>query len=894
MTVPILATKLYMPTLRTGIVPRPRLVEKLNRGIQGPLTLVSAPAGYGKTTLLAEWRSGPGSRTPIAWLSLDNEDNDPSRFLTYLATALGALKAGIGESALAILQSPQSPPPQVILTSLINNLVDALVTPYALVLDDYHVITSQSVHDAITFLLDHLPPQMHLVLLTRADPPLPLANLRARGQVMELRAADLRFTVEEATAFLNQAMGLVLSAEQVKALEQRTEGWVAALQLAALSMQGRDDTAAFISSFTGSHRYIVDYLAEEVLDRQPVAVREFLLKTSILDRLTGALCEAVTDGSGGQAMLKMLAQSNLFLIPLDDERRWFRYHHLFADLLRNRLRQSVSPEALADLHRRASEWFDNHKMLNEAIGHSFAAQEYEEARRLMRDYFPGWFLAENRAQVFQWLEKFPKDFLKAEPWLCLVYAWTVWSWGKMSEAETYLDFAQQALDRPEIASKLPVGDLEYDGLPAEILGFRALIANTKNDSRQAVELANQALALAPEKAHTIRGIAYNDLNAAYRSLGEMDKAIEACRLGLKEAQAGHETGTVVSSLQMLGVTLAIQGRLHEAAQVYREGMEFAQMKGQANFPAYGLIRIRQAELLYEWNRLGEAEDLLTLGLERCKFGGSLWGMIYGRCLLCRILFAREDLQGARRVLSEAEGILSKTAGAYYSEELNRKVALTKARLGLMEDAEMAELKEPGALGDNPTMVQVERALFHVSLQATLKKTEQLSEILSELERVTSQQGNRTWLIQALIPQAVIWQRKGHHARALTSLEKALSLAESERFVRVFLDEGEPMAELLRHARSHGIAPKYVAKLLAEFDKEIGKTPVQKQPLIEPLSERELEILRLVAAGKSNQHIADALIIATGTVKKHLNNIFGKLGVESRTQCIARAREINLL
>ena len=892
----LLTTKLYFPTARSSLVSRPRLVDRLQAGLCGPLTLISAPAGSGKTTLLSEWRAGAGAGLPVSWISLDAADNDPLRFFQYMSAALDTLQPGVAQEIQPLLQSFEQPNIEALLTMLVNTL-DGFLQDFVLVFDDYHVIDAPTIHEALTFLLDHLPPHMHLVFLTRADPPLPIARFRARGQLTEIRATDLRFSVDEATRFLNQVMGLNLTGEQVAALEARSEGWITGLQLAALSMQGRKDVTGFISTFTGSHQYIVDYLAEEVLNRQPETIREFLLKTSLLDRLTGTLCDAVIERTGGQAMLEMLAHSNLFLIPLDDERCWFRYHHLFADLLQNRLRQSSRPQAIADLHQRASKWYDSHKMLNDAIEHSLAAQEYEEVKRLLRGYFPGWFRAENRARTFQWLEGFPKDFLEAEPWLCVVYAWIVWSWGKMGEAETYLAYAQQALIRLEAAGKLPVGDFEYDGLPAEILAFRALISAQRDDPDYVIELANQALALSPENAHTVRGIAHLALQTVYRNLGEMEKAIEACRLGLPEAQAGAEIGTVVSILQTLGVTLFIQGRLHEAAQVYREGLEHAASKGEAHFPAYSLIRMRLADIHYQWNQLDDAENLVKTGLERSDFGGNLWGMFYGRHLFCRILFARGDRQGVQKILSEIEGILPKMVGAYYSEELNCVTELTKVRLGVIENAELGNLTAPSALGDNPTTTQVERVLNQMNVQVALKKTEQIPEMLSELERITSRRGNLAYLIKVFILQAVVWQRKGELERALTGLEKALSLAKPEGFMRVFLDEGEPIRELLKVAGSRlkdETVVRYSRELLEAFVTESAQSILAKQQLIEPLSERELEVLQLVAVGKSNQQIANALFITRGTVKKHLNNIFGKLNVQSRTQCVARGRELNLL
>jgi LuxR family maltose regulon positive regulatory protein len=905
----LLTTKLYFPPVRSSLVSRPRLVERLQTGLQGPLTLISAPAGYGKTTLMSEWRAGVGYDYPTTWFSLDDDDNDSTRFLTYIIAALATLKPGFGEIALGWLQSSPPLSTRVILTSLINELGEVDKT-FSLILDDYHVITNHPIHEAVTYLLVHLPSQMHLVILTRADPPLPLSRLRARGQLTEIRAVDLCFTVEEAAAFLNQIMGLSLSTEQVGALEQRTEGWITGLQLAALSMQGRDDLKSFVSAFTGSHHYIVDYLADEVLNRQPKVVREFLLRTSILDRLTAPLCGILTDRTDGQTMLENLEHANLFLIPLDDEQRWYRYHPLFADVLRRHLQQTY-PDGIPELHRRAAVWYEQNHLVESAVEHTFAVKDYDQVIRLFRLYFFEQMLPKRSSSIWRWFESFPDDILRENPWLCVSYAWLFWGRGNRDAAESYLNYAQRALSQKSSSEILPKDQMEFTTLTAEIFVFQGLICTTKGELERTIELANQALIIVPEASHTVRSMAYLDLYLAHRDRGEIDKAIEACTQAVSAAKEGGLSAIIIDAFNNLALLYIIQGQLNRAEKVYLEGLQYFENERQSDFSGCRIFFIHLAEIYYEWNNLDEAERLAIRALELSE-PAYWWLMLYGRVFLARLHRAKRNWPAALKRMDEAEALLQQLRGTYFEDELKAHLARLQAELGKSNEAGQWVQSVTLDIRDRLSIHQYELAFQLAHTLSALGREDELLTLLSQIEPIAAAQGCLYWQVEALALQAVVWQKKADSDLARKCLEEALALAEPERFVRVFLDEGEAMQLLIADCISHidkrmrttpgGNLERlkaYTTKLLLAFPQADVATPKSAirtlQPtIIESLSERELEVLRSVAEGKSNQQIADALILATGTVKKHLNNIFGKLGVQSRTQCVARARELNLL
>ena len=632
---PLLTTKFHVPRPHAPLVHRPHLIERLKPAAEHPLTLIAAPAGFGKTTLLSAWFEH--AALTAAWVSLDPADNDLTRFWSYALTALDKAFPGCGATALSLLQSPQPPAMEVILTTVINSLT-ALPQEMVLVWDDYHLITALAIHTSVTFLLEHLPPRLHLIITARADPPLPLARLRARGQLIELRAADLRFLPEEAAAFLTQLSGLTLSAEEIAALESRTEGWIAGLQLAALSLHGRTDIAGFIKTFTGSHRHVVDYLVEEVLAHQPEPVQTLLLQTAMLERMTGSLCEAVTGNAEGQAMLERLEQANLFLLPLDDERQWYRYHHLFADMLQQRM-QTRMPDLVPELHRRASTWYEQHGLQAEAVGHALSAFDFERAAHLIEQVATVlmWKRGE-LSTLLGWLEVLPEQVKHGHPRLLLDHAWVLlWS-GQVIALELHLLVAERAL--ADSTGSQPPG-LQRQTMQGELAAIRAELARQRGDVSGAIELAQQALASLPEDAQWLRGVVTGLLGGAYRLRGDVVAASRAYTETIRASQASDNIPVALIAMGQLAQLQAMQGQLHQAAETYQEALDLASRWSVTTLPALGVAHVSMGEVLREWNDLDGAERLLLQGIEYCQQRGGLAECALDGCLsLARVFQAR--------------------------------------------------------------------------------------------------------------------------------------------------------------------------------------------------------------------------------------------------------------
>ncbi len=895
----LLITKLYFPPARPNLVPRSRLVQRLNAGLDGPLILIAAPAGYGKTTLLGEWRTKEGENIPVAWLSLDTRDNDLASFLLYLTAAFDSVQTGLVENASLLLQSSQLPPVEVICTALLNEL-SAFTGDLILVLDDYHLITTPEIHAALTFLLDHLPPHVHLVILTRANPPLPLARMRARGHLTEIRAADLRFSTEEAALFLNEAMGLNLSTQEVAALEARTEGWIAGLQLAALSMQGREDVQGFISAFTGSHHYIVDYLAEEVLNCQPQDVREFLLKTSVLERLTGSLCDALTGRADGQATLERLAQSNLFLVPLDDERRWYRYHHLFAELLAHFLRMS-QPENIPQLHRQAAIWHEKAGLTGEAVRYALLAQDYDHVALLIRQHGVRMAREYKLTDLLQWIEALPESQLNSDPNLNMIRVYVLWSLRRIDEVEICLDDIQHTLDQRS-AAQPEYDDPEHRLLLANVLAIRSRVAVYRKDMESAIRLANQALELAPEDAYFLRAITYPGLYIAHRDIGEIEKAIRICEQAIHYAKLADHRVLTVDAIANLGAMHVVRGRLLRALEIYREGLRYLEDLRQTRMPAYNILYMALAQALCKQNDLEAAENYIDQALVLSEKSGRPINQLDAQIIHAEIRYASGDKPGALNILDKA--YQQPITGSGWLQDGQQEVALMQARMHAelgnpipaIEMLDSIELH----IGDKLRYQEGIQAIHVTHLLLALNRLEEALGFLGQLAALMERAGHNGWLIEVLVLQSIAWYRRKETSRALAALEKALILAEPEGYMRAFLDSGEPMWVLLKMAGTSlqgATTLNYVRKLLGAFGDQPGHPlPAQQthQLLIDPLSGRELEVLGLIAEGRSNKEIASELVIAIGTVKRHTVNIFNKLDVRNRTEAVAKARELELL
>ena len=909
---PLLETKLHVPRLRRALVARTRLSERLSRGTESALTLVSAPAGFGKTTLLTGWlAAAPADRRSAAWLSLDQPDNDPARFWTYLIAAQQSAAPGVGEGAVSLLHSPQAPI-EAVLATLLNDL-SAISNDVVLVLDDYHVIDSRDIQDGMIFLLEHLPPQVHLVIASRADPALPLPRLRARGELVEIRAADLRFTPDEAAEYLNQKMGLALTAEDVSALEGRTEGWIAALQLAALSLQGRDDVAGFIDSFAGDDRYIVDYLVEEVLQRQPESVRSFLLKTSILSRLTGPLCDAVTGQDGGKATLDALDRGNLFLVQLDDRRQWYRYQHLFADVLRAHL-EDEQPDRVRELHLRASDWYERNDERSEAIRHALAAEDFARAADLVELAIPAMRMSRQEATLRRWLDALPPEVVRIRPVLSVGYAGAMLLVGELDgvearlrDAERWLDTTSGTTEGPDASSAemVVVDHEEFLSLPGTIELYRAAQALARGDVPGTVRHAQRALDLAPTEDDIRRASPSGLLGLAFWTSGDLEAAHRAyadCMAGLR--RIGYVADTFGCAIALADIRIT-QGRLGDAMRTYEQALQLAPEQGGSVLRGTADMYVGMSELHCERNDLPTATQYLLRSQELGEHNGLPQNRYRWRVAMARIRRAEGDLGEAIDLLDEAERV-------YVSDFFPnvRPVPALRARVQVQRGAlgeALSWVRERGLSVDDD--LSYLREFEHITLarvllaQHTEERAERsLHEATRLLERLlrAAEEGARTGrVIEILVLQALAHQRQGDIDAAVASLQRALTMSEPEGYLRVFVDEGLPMASLLRavalaaRGQEKGTAPSYVDRLLAAINKTEGSDPVH-QGLIEPLSQRELDVLRLLGSDLGGPDIARELYVSLNTMRTHTKNLYAKLGVSNRRAAVRRAEELNLL
>jgi LuxR family maltose regulon positive regulatory protein len=942
----LLQTKLYIPPLRPNIVPRPRLIGRLNRGFQEDckLTLISAPAGFGKTTLITEWRMRiPDADDPhlicqnprFGWLSLSEDDNDPVQFLSYLLLALQKIIPGVGETVLDSLRSPQPLSMKAMLTPVVNEIAtmsdEGILTHccYMLVVDDYHVITEQAIHDILEFLLDHLPPPLHLTICSRADLPWSLSRLRAGSQINELRSADLRFSLGETSDFLNQVMALNLSTTDLTALHNRTEGWIAGLQLAALSIQGLSEQSRrdFVSAFAGSNRYIVDYLVDEVLARRPEGTEAFLLKTSILKRMNGSLCDAVLrDGDGevaagseanqhSQAILEQLEQANLFIIPLDDSRKWYRYHHLFRDLLRVRLDQSF-PDLSPELHRRASSWYWAEESWNEAIYHALAAEAFKDAADLVEQIAMETFVHSELATLIRWIESLPDELIRERPWLCVYHAWALRLSGQQfNDVEARLQDAEQALVRNK-QGQAQAGDgsmtrEETEHFMGHIYAIRAYQALYSEKLDQVKKLGYVSLEKLPKDSFMRSSVALA-IGWAERFSGDLTASSNAFDEAVSISQKYGNTYVAVSAMCRLAYNQILAGQLYQAENTCREAIRMARRADGRRLPVAGYALVYLGGIYREWGRLDLAADYLAEGIDLCSQVGFLMDQIVGYATLARVALAQGDWESTENACLNALELSQKMKGYTYAlrwaEDCQVRAWITQWPDDPESLAKAARwAKQSGLQIDDELNFLHE--LAHIILARVLVAQGRedptgpyLADAQFLLARLLEKAETAGWtgkVIEILLLQALAYEAEGNLGDALRAVERALTFAEPEDYVRVFLDEGQAMSRLLYQVAQQGIAPEYSGTLLASFSADdpvlIPKpSHIHSRSIVEPLSKRELEVMQLIASGATNAEIAQDLYIAVGTVKNHVKNIYSKLNVHSRAQAIAKSRELDLI
>jgi LuxR family maltose regulon positive regulatory protein len=926
-----------------------RLAEPLDRAATAKLMLVSAPAGFGKTTLLAQWLerwlgSGSVRSTGVraaAWLSLDPDDNDPATFWTYVVSAVRSAVPSVGESALAVLQDPRPPPIQLVLTTLLNDL-GAFEGELVLVLDDYHVIDSLEVQEAMRFLVAHLPPQLHVVIASRTDPALPLAGMRGRGELVEVRAAELRFTIDEAAAYLNEMMGLRLTVSDVAALEERTEGWVAALQLAALSMQGREDVTGFIAGFAGDDRYVVDYLVEEVLQRQPEQVQAFLLRTSVLGRLSGPLCDAVTGQSDGRATLEALDRANLFLVPLDGRRHWYRYHHLFADVLQARL-LGEQLELVPDLHRRASQWWEHNGEPAEAVRHALAGKDFERAARLVEVVMPVLLRDRREATLRSWLEVLPDELVRARPWLGIGLAGALLSTGEVEGVEQHLRDVERWLDTAVSDPSSTTGDTpstdvqQRRRLTGWVAVYRAGLALVLGDAAVTVTQARRALALLDEDDHLGRGAAEALIGLASWGAGDLDAAHDGYAASLARMQRAGHIADVLGCTVVLADILTVQGRLHDAMSCCERALRLAARP--AGSPALRGAPDAHVAIAMLHHQLGH-DVIVAEHLRRSQELGEHLGLprypYRWRVAMSRVHEAEGDVAAALSLLDEAERLYVgdfspdvQPVAAMRTRMLLRQGTLSPALAwardrGLSSEDDLSYLHE----FEHITLARVLLAQHqHQQLQRGQRPDRLLQEaraLLERLHQAAEAGGRRGSLIEILVLQALAHHLRGDVPSALGALQRALELGEPQGYVRVFVDEGPPMAALLRAVAQEGArrgghrdAGDYARRLLTAFGTPIDTAEAAtasrvghpadmwaspdsarvsgaaRMP-VEPLSERETEVLRLLASDLSGPEIARELVVSPNTIRTHTRSIYAKLDVNSRRAAVRRAAELGLL
>jgi len=919
-TTPFLTTKFFIPHPRHRLVDRPRLFAQLDQGMQTKLTLVCAPAGYGKSTVLSEWilqrfKSPPfpfgndaqPDHPQVCWLGLDAADDDPNRFLGYLLAALERVQAGVSAEASAMLDAFPAPPLQSILTVFINH-IQAVDSSILVVLDDYHFITNRTIHEGMLFFLDHLPANMHVVIATRSDPPIPLARLRARRQLTEIRADDLRFSYKETDDLFNQLMGLGLPPQEMARLGERTEGWIAGLQMAALALNSisqakQSGTSQFINNFSGSNRYILDYLMEEVLSHQPQDIQDFLLQTSIVESLNGSLCDAVTgnrswklagEGRSSQEILEYLERENLFLIPLDSDRLWYRYHHLFTDLLRARL-EKYAPERIATLHLRASEWYEQNQRYAEAVDHALNTRDYDRACRLIEVVAEQRVLTHNGMPLLLgWIQRLPPEITLTQPWLIIVQAWSAMFINDVEKIEPLLAAAEQAIhpvDRPD----------RHANLKGHIACLRAFIADVHNDVPRTIEMAHQAMEWLPPTDASTRTFAKHMLGRAFFIRGDFSQAITTLAENVRECMEAGVTNIIAPTLSALSKIYRVEGKLRESIEALQEGLAYIEACDPRRVTVAGVAYIGQANVLRAWNDLDGAEKLSRRSLELCEPWVNPSSTCAAYLVLARTLQNQGKLTAAQETLHLAEGsIRGRNPIPEVICDLNAaRVGFWLAAGQLSKASQWARERVNKINPVDPYSVPRERdEITLAQVQIAEGNPESALPILEHLAVAAETGGRNGHLIEILKLEALALRAMGDQNRALEMLQKSLAFAEPEGYLRTYLDEGEPIREmLLAYTQVPGAKQAvYAHQLLAAFPTPGLAEPAMARSLnpVEPLTARELDVLRLMAEGCSNSQIAEKLILAEGTVKFYVHAVLGKLGVRNRTQAGIEAKKQKII
>jgi LuxR family maltose regulon positive regulatory protein len=900
----LIQTKLHPPLIHSNLVPRPQLQERIEDGIRGPLTLITAPAGFGKTTLAAACLAECGLR--FGWLSLDKEDNQAGKFLRYLAAALQKADERVGlEITQQRMADFQQVPPEFAMTSVINEL-DAANAEIVLVLDDYQFINSQAVHEQVKFLLNHQPDNLHLLVLSRSDPSLPCARLRACGRLVELRADDLRFTKSEVVHFLGDVMGLHLDEDSAAILENRTEGWIAGLQMAALSLRGQKNAESFIREFAGTNRFIMDFMMEEVLAHETEEVKSFLLQTSVLSRLSGPLCDAVTGTSTSQTMLEQLERRNLFLIPLDGERRWYRYHHLFADLLQARLNHS-NPGQAKSLRSYAAVWCDKNGQAGEAVSYALAARNHPLSSELIERYYPQVLGKGEVETVWSWLTALPGEEIRKNVALGIGTCWVLWLKGQIDKIGARLADIEQAFNEWTATKGLSPEAAALTEYPTHITLLKSIAARQDNDFGKAITLAERALKSAPNTLPEpfnaqLHSLIFLALGSAYDGAGELEKAISANAEVIRLSQLGSSATGIGLTIRLIA-GLRLLGRLQDADAACQDSLEYLKTHGMQHLPAAGVVHVAVSEILVERNELEGAEKHLTIGMELGKWSGRLDAVKNAAYALSRLKRARQDPDGAYKAIQEAELALGKPPAPLAKAEMLALKARIHVWQGRLIDAKISINEAIKLAGRDRGLTTELVSLAAARVFSANSGSEETIATLTQSIHATEKRGLAGAAIELHILRGLAHQRRGKPDLAKADLETALVLAEPEDFMRIFIEEGPDLRNLLNQwLTSSGSSPlrAYAVRILSQFEHEPQKIlqmqvgSAKSQGLIDPMSHREIEVLRIMAQGKTNLEIASQLIVAPGTIKAHTASIYQKLDVANRTEAVARARQLGIL